>query len=122
FQATPRGPEVEFSAAQMSTDAPLTLQYVVIARDADGDVLLAQGDREHPLETRVAAGREQVPAFYTQRRFWMVAGGAAAGVTAVGTVLLVALVAGGTVAAFTGYLLVRGDGTPPGIIGKQTLD
>ncbi|MBI5497334.1 MAG: hypothetical protein HY904_20135, partial [Deltaproteobacteria bacterium] len=46
FQATPRGPEVEFSAAQMSTDAPLTLQYVVIARDADGDVLLAQGDRE----------------------------------------------------------------------------
>jgi hypothetical protein len=113
--------EGTLTSGQTATLEPVTLQYRVLARDAEGTTLREAGTLDAPLSVAVAPGGLVAEAFYRQRRFWVAALGALGGLTAVGLVTGAAVLGMALVGAVGTYLLLRGDGVPQTSAGRQTL-
>jgi len=108
-----------FSAAQTSSEAGFALDYAILARDAEGQVVASSGTEALPQTIRVTAGYKPAPPLWRQPASWIVAGSYAAVVAAVtSAVVITAMVAFSSVVSAS-YLLARGDGTAAAPLGKQ---
>ncbi|MEW5847647.1 MAG: hypothetical protein AB2A00_02495 [Myxococcota bacterium] len=121
FQGSGETRTVAFTAAQTATDHPLALQYRVVARDEEGNTLTTHEGTQGPLVVDIAPGQVPSDPFYTQRQFWVLAGGAGGAVGVVALVFVTAVLVGGTLGSGGLYLLLRGDGVPETTAGKHRV-
>jgi len=121
FQTTPLGPVAEFSGAQMSTDQPLKLQYMVVAKDVEGQVLVTVFTQDKPGMVDVEAGQVAGPPIYKQPSFVFITTGGAAGLVLGGVVLTAVLIGLGGTGLLGAFIFNRGDGLVPTEYGAQRL-
>jgi hypothetical protein len=121
FRVTPQGQEVTFTGAQTATDKPVRLEYVVVARDKEGEALVTVGTQAEPRAVEVAAGQVPGEPFYAHRAFWVAALGGGAALGAGLLVVAAVAVVGTAVGSAILYLFLRGDGVPPTSAGKHQV-